>query len=132
MGRDGADRCRCPLCRVSAGGRLKGSGHETQIAARAGHGVQGGPGGSPGRPPPHTPVLSDSRRNAAEAVTWPVRVAAAWGWRLLVAATVIYALVQILSRVGLVVFPVIIALFLTAVLQSMMTVLELDAPARRW
>lgn len=59
-------------------------------------------------------------------------VAAAWGWRLLVAAAVIYALVQILSRVGLVVFPVIIALFLTAVLQSMMTVLELDAPARRW
>lgn len=42
-----------------------------------------------------------------------------------------YALVQILSRVGLVVFPVIIAQFLTAVLQSMMTVLELDAPARR-
>lgn len=82
----------------------------------------------PADPPPHTPVLSDSRRNAAEAVTWPVRVAAAWGWRLLVAAAVIYALVQILSRVGLVVFPVIIALFLTAVLQPLERQLRRVAP----
>ena len=83
----------------------------------------------PADPPPHTPVLSDSRRNAAEAVTWPVRVAAAWGWRRpLVAAAVIYALVQILSRVGLVVFPVIIALFLTAVLQPLERQLRRVAP----
>ena len=78
--------------------------------------------------PPPAPVLPDSRRNAAEAVTWPVRVAAAWGWRLLVAAAVIYALVQILSRVGLVVFPVIIALFLTAILQPLERQLRRVAP----
>lgn len=82
----------------------------------------------PGGPPPQTPALSDSRRNATEAVTWPVRVAAAWGWRLLVAAAVVYVLVQILSRVGLVVFPVIIALFLTAVLQPLERQLRRVAP----
>ena len=48
--------------------------------------------------------------------------------RLLVAAAVIYALVQILSRVGLVVFPVIIALFLTAVLQPLERQMRRVAP----
>jgi predicted PurR-regulated permease PerM len=64
-------------------------------------------------------VPPDSRRSAAEAVTWPVRVAAAWGWRLLVMAVAMYALVRVLSQVGLVMFAVIIALFLTAVLQPL-------------
>lgn len=86
------------------------------------------PAHPPAGPQPPAPVVPDSRRNAAEAVTWPVRVAAAWGWRLLVAAAVIYGLVQILSRVGLVVFPVIIALFLTAVLQPLERQLRRVAP----
>jgi predicted PurR-regulated permease PerM len=70
----------------------------------------------PPAPPPTTPPLSDTRHNAVEAVTWPVRVAAAWAWRLVLIAGTIYLLVKELDRVGLVVFPFIIALFLTAIL----------------
>ncbi len=73
-------------------------------------------------PEPTTPILSDSRRTSAEAVTWPVRVAASWSWRLLVVAAAAYVLVRVSTRIGLVVFAVIIALFLTAVLH----------PVERW
>ncbi len=37
-------------------------------------------------PDPTTPMLSNSARDANEAVTWGVRVAAAWTWRLLIIA----------------------------------------------
>jgi predicted PurR-regulated permease PerM len=67
-------------------------------------------------PPPSTPPLSDTRHNAVEAVTWPVRVAAAWAWRLALIGAVIYVIVKELNRIGLVVFPFIIALFFTAIL----------------
>ena len=78
---------------------------------------QSSPNG-PGQPVPQpmTPVLSDSRRNSAEAVTWPVRVAASWSWRLLIVAAAVYVLVRVSASVGIVIFAVIIALFLTAVL----------------
>jgi predicted PurR-regulated permease PerM len=81
---------------------------------------QGSPNG-PGQPVPQptTPVLSDTRRNSAEAVTWPVRVAASWSWRLLVVAAAVYVLVRISASIGLVIFAVIIALFLTAVLHPL-------------
>jgi predicted PurR-regulated permease PerM len=64
-------------------------------------------------------VLSDTRRNSAEAVTWPVRVAASWSWRLLIVAAAVYVLVRVSASVGLVIFAVIIALFLTAVLHPL-------------
>jgi hypothetical protein len=70
-------------------------------------------------PQPTTPVLSDTRRNSAEAVTWPVRVAASWSWRLLIVAAAAYVLVRVSASVGLVIFAVIIALFLTAVLHPL-------------
>jgi hypothetical protein len=78
---------------------------------------QSSPNG-PGQPVPQpmTPVLSDTRRNSAEAVTWPVRVAASWSWRLLLVAAGVYVLVRVSASVGIVIFAVIIALFLTAVL----------------
>lgn len=81
---------------------------------------QGSPNG-PGEPIPQptTPVLSDTRRNSAEAVTWPVRVAASWSWRLLIVAAAAYVLVRVSASVGLVIFAVIIALFLTAVLHPL-------------
>ena len=69
--------------------------------------------------PPTTPALSDTRHNAVEAVTWPVRVAAAWAWRLLLLGAAIYLIAKELDRVGLVVFPFIIALFLTAILHPL-------------
>lgn len=67
-------------------------------------------------PKPSTPALSDTRHDAAEAVTWHVRVAAAWSWRLLLVAAAIYVLVRILGRLELVAFSFVLALFLTAVL----------------
>ena len=81
---------------------------------------QGSPN-APGEPIPQptTPVLSDTRRNSAEAVTWPVRVAASWSWRLLIVAAAAYVLVRVSVSVGLVIFAVIIALFLTAVLHPL-------------
>lgn len=66
-----------------------------------------------------TPVLSDSRRDATEAVTWPVRVGAAWTWRILVLAAGGYVALRMLSQVYLVVFSLIIALFLTSVLHPL-------------
>lgn len=70
-------------------------------------------------PPPSTPPLSDTRHNAVESVTWPVRVGAAWAWRLVLLGATIYLIIRELNRVGLVVFPFIIALFLTAILHPL-------------
>jgi predicted PurR-regulated permease PerM len=73
----------------------------------------------PPAPPPTTPALSDTRHNAVEAVTWPVRVGAAWAWRLILLGASVYLIVRELDRIGLVVFPFIIALFLTAILHPL-------------
>ncbi|HEY2298775.1 MAG TPA: AI-2E family transporter [Jatrophihabitans sp.] len=70
-------------------------------------------------PEPTTPLLSDSGRDANEAVTWGVRVAAAWSWRLLALALGLYVLTRIFLRVELVAFSFILALFLTAVLHPL-------------
>lgn len=83
--------------------------------------VQNSPDGhsSDAPPPISTPPLSDTRHNAVEAVTWPVRVGAAWAWRLILLGVTVYLVVRELNRVGLVVFPFIIALFLTAILHPL-------------
>jgi putative heme transporter len=70
-------------------------------------------------PEPTTPILSDSRRDSTEAVTWGVRVAAAWTWRLLVIGLGLWVLGQIFQRVELVAFSFILALFFTAVLHPL-------------
>jgi predicted PurR-regulated permease PerM len=75
-------------------------------------------------PEPTTPVLSNSARDANEAVTWGVRVAAAWTWRLLVVVVGLYAFTRIFLRVELVAFSFILALFLTAVLHPLQRTLE--------
>jgi predicted PurR-regulated permease PerM len=54
-----------------------------------------------------------------EAVTWPVRVAAAWSWRLLVIGAALLVLGRIFNRVELVAFSFIVALFFTAVLHPL-------------
>lgn len=75
-----------------------------------------GPVELPPAPPPTTPALSDTRHNAVEAVTWPMRVAAAWSWRLILVGAAFYLLAKGLGHIGIVVFAFIIALFLTAIL----------------
>ena len=51
-----------------------------------------------------------------DAVTWHVRVAAAWSWRLLVIGLAVYVLARIFDRIELVAFSFVLALFFTAVL----------------
>jgi predicted PurR-regulated permease PerM len=79
-------------------------------------------------PEPTTPMLSDSGRDANEAVSWGVRVAAAWVWRLLVVAAGLYVLAHIFLRVELVAFSFVLALFLTAVLHPLETRLRAVLP----
>jgi predicted PurR-regulated permease PerM len=64
------------------------------------------------RPKPHRPP-------AETAVTWPMRVAAAWSWRVLVIAAALWLLSRIFIRLELVIFSFIIALFFTAVLHPL-------------
>ncbi len=59
------------------------------------------------------------RRDAVEAVTWPVRVAAAWSWRLLVIGAALLVLARIFTRIELVAFSFVLALFFTAVLHPL-------------
>ncbi|MDT4934539.1 MAG: putative heme transporter [Pseudonocardiales bacterium] len=70
-------------------------------------------------PQPTTPVLSDAHHDAAEAVTWQVRVAAAWSWRLLIIGIGLYVLARMFTRIELVAFSFVLALFLTAVLHPL-------------
>ncbi|MDT4916147.1 MAG: putative heme transporter, partial [Pseudonocardiales bacterium] len=65
------------------------------------------------------PRLSPDDHSAVEGVTWGVRVAAAWSWRLLVIALGLYVLSRIFLRVELVAFSFVIALFFTAVLHPL-------------
>jgi predicted PurR-regulated permease PerM len=58
-------------------------------------------------------------RRAGDAVTWPVQVAAAWTWRLLLIAAGLYVLGQIFFRIELVAFSFVLALFFTAVLHPL-------------
>ncbi|MFN2517463.1 MAG: AI-2E family transporter [Jatrophihabitantaceae bacterium] len=75
---------------------------------------------SPEDPPePTTPPLSDTSHDAVEGVTWQVRVAAAWSWRLLIIAAALYLLAKIFVKIELVAFSFILALFLTAVLHPL-------------
>jgi len=62
---------------------------------------------------------SGSSRDPVDGVTWPVRVAAAWTWRLLILAIGAYVLIRIFTEIWLVVFSFLLALFLTAVLHPM-------------
>jgi predicted PurR-regulated permease PerM len=61
----------------------------------------------------------EQRRDAADAVTWPMRVAAAWSWRLIIVGGALFLLTRILLRTWLVVFVFVIALFLTAILHPL-------------
>ncbi|MEP6851649.1 MAG: AI-2E family transporter [bacterium] len=83
----------------------------------------GGPEPAPLLPPP---VVADRPAMpmttlTAEAVIWPVRVASEWAARLLIIALGFYVLLVALSKVSLVAFAVVVALFLCAVLHPVET-----------
>jgi predicted PurR-regulated permease PerM len=69
--------------------------------------------------PPKRRTTQPPTRDGSDAVTWPVRVAAAWTWRLLLLGFAVYVLARIFVRVELVAFSLVIALFLTAVLHPL-------------
>lgn len=82
-------------------------------------------------PEPTTPAISDMNRDAVDGVTWQVRVAAAWSWRLLIIGLALYVVGRILVRVELVAFSVVLALFFTAVLHPLERVLRRVLPGPR-
>jgi predicted PurR-regulated permease PerM len=61
----------------------------------------------------------EGRGDAMDSVTWGVRTAAAWSWRLIVIGFAVYLLGQAFVRVELVAFSFVLALFLTAVLHPL-------------
>jgi putative heme transporter len=73
----------------------------------------------------------DHDANAVDGVTLGVRVAAAWTWRLLVLGVGLYVLGQIFTRVELVAFSFILALFFTAVLHPLERLLGRLLPGPR-
>src|SRR2546430_2377814 len=84
---------------------------------RPGPGRSVGPGPSPDRSP--DPERRPAHRDAVETVTWPVRVAAAWTWRLLLVGLGVYVFARLFLRIELVAFSFVIALFFTAVLHPL-------------
>ena len=69
-------------------------------------------------------TLSTPHRDSRDAVIWPVRVAAAWSWRLLVIGAGLYVVIVLFSKIHLVAFAFILALFFTAVLNPLEKRLE--------
>jgi predicted PurR-regulated permease PerM len=59
------------------------------------------------------------RRDAVDTVSWGVRVAAAWSWRLIAIGLAILVLGRIFVRIELVAFSFVLALFFTAVLHPL-------------
>lgn len=74
---------------------------------------------------------SAQSRDPVDGVTWPIRVAAAWTWRLLVIAIGAYVLIRVFTAIWLVVFSFILALFLTAVLHPLERQLRTVIPRPR-
>jgi putative heme transporter len=58
-------------------------------------------------------------RPASDAVIWPVRVAAAWSWRVIAIVLALYLVLLAFERLTLVAFAFILALFFTAVLHPL-------------
>lgn len=65
------------------------------------------------------PRPDNRHRDAREAVTWEVRVAAAWTWRILLIGFGVYVLVRVFGRIELIAFSFVLALFFTAVLHPL-------------
>jgi predicted PurR-regulated permease PerM len=63
--------------------------------------------------------MSQDRKRANDYVTMPVQIAAAWTWRILLILVGLWVLGQAFSRVELVAFSFVLALFFTAVLHPL-------------
>ncbi|PLC13306.1 permease [Kocuria flava] len=74
------------------------------------------PGAQPPAIPERTPELPPLHGNAAGGVTVPVRVAAAWSWRLIIILAAVGLVGWMLSRVTVVIIPVLVAGLLAGLL----------------
>lgn len=75
------------------------------------------------------PAQTESpRRDAAQSVTWQVRVAAAWSWRLLLLAAMLYVIGWVAHKLELVVISFVLALFFTAVLHPVQRAIHRVVP----
>ncbi|PPF15476.1 AI-2E family transporter [Rathayibacter sp. AY1D7] len=70
------------------------------------------------------PALADSPDDASGDVSTGMRIAAAWSWRFLAVAGLLYLLVRLVSLLPVIVVPVLIALLLTALLTPLRNRLE--------
>lgn len=61
---------------------------------------------------------------ASEAVSWRIRVAAAWGWRLIVITVALAGVIWGITQVSVVFIPVAIALLLTLLLEPLLHLLQ--------
>ena len=72
----------------------------------------------------HEPAVSPRSRDANEGVTWSVRVAAAWSWRLLIIIAAVAVVAWGAVQLSLIVFPVAIAVLLTVLLEPLVRFLH--------
>ncbi|MGN9910833.1 AI-2E family transporter [Phytohabitans sp. LJ34] len=117
------ERVRANLRRAYEAGRetVRARREEARRAAEAGN---GNGAFREEEPPVTTPpdVHSTTASRDDGEVPRSLRIAAAWSWRLIVLGIIVWALVQVISRVHIVIIPLVIALLLSALL----------SPAVRW
>ncbi|MDQ7906657.1 AI-2E family transporter [Phytohabitans sp. ZYX-F-186] len=118
------ERVRANLRRAYEAGRetVRARREEARRAAESGNGNSSFR--EMDEPPPPTPSDVHPSTASRDDVEVPrgLRIAAAWSWRLIVLGIVAWALIQVISRVHIVIIPLVIALLLSALL----------SPAVRW
>ena len=75
-------------------------------------------------PPEPTPVVAGSSNFSRAHVPWGVDLAAAWAWRFLVIAAAGYVVARMIGLLMVIVLPVIIALFIAALVEPVVTWLQ--------
>lgn len=70
-------------------------------------------------PPPVPRPHAEPPAHAASDVSYPVRLAAAWSWRLVAIAAAIYVVVRFITVVQIVVIPIAVSFLLAALLQPL-------------
>ncbi len=75
-------------------------------------------------PPRPTPVVAGTSNFSRAHVPWGVDLAAAWAWRFLVIAAAGYVVGRVLGALMVIVLPVVIALFIAALVEPVVSWLE--------
>lgn len=73
---------------------------------------------------PRGPGRQHAGANAADSVSWPFRVTAAWAWRGIAIAVALYLTLQVIGRVSLIVYSLLVAILLAALLAPAVSALR--------